>query len=73
MILKILWQVCIEVDRQIEHQKPDNVVTQKNTKKWLGIDVACSVDNDLIMKINKEMDIYSELRLEQTRIWDKKT
>ena len=35
MILKVLWQVCIEVDRQIDLQKPDNVVTQKNTKKMI--------------------------------------
>ena len=25
-IVKILWDVCIQVDRQIEHRRPDIVV-----------------------------------------------
>ena len=39
-IVKILWDVCIQVDRQIEHRRPDIVVMEKNTNKCLVIDVA---------------------------------
>ena len=49
----------------------DIVVMEKNTKKYLIIDVACPVDNNLILKRNEKLDNYSELRLEIARMWDK--
>ena len=61
------------MDRLIEHQRPDIVVMEKNTKKCLIIDVASPVDNSLILKRNEKLDNYSELRLEIARMWDKKT
>ena len=51
-IVKILWDVFIQVDIQIEHRRPDTVVMEKNTKKCLIIDVACPVNNNLILKKN---------------------
>ena len=72
-IVKILWDVCIQVDRQIEHRRPDIVVMEKNTNKCLIIDVTCPVDNNLILKRNEKLDNYSELRLEIARMWDKET
>ena len=63
-IAKILWDVCIQVDRQIEHRRPVIVVVEKNTNKCLIIDVACPVDNNLIFKRNQKLDNYCELRLE---------
>ena len=71
--MKILWDVCIQVDRQIEHRTTDIVVMEKNTNKRLIIDVPCPVDNNLILKRNEKLDNYSELRLEITRMWDKET
>ena len=65
--------VCIHVDRQKEYRRPNIVVMEKNTKKYLIIDVACSVDNNLILKGNEKLDNYSELRLEIARMWDKET
>ena len=58
-IVKIVWDVCIKVDRQIEHRRPDIVVMEKNTNKYLIIDVVCPVDNNLILKRNKKLDNYS--------------
>ena len=72
-IVKILWDVCIQVDRQIEHRRPDIVVMEKNTKKCLIIDVACPVNNNLILKRKEKLDNYSELRLEIARMWGKET
>ena len=46
---------------------------EKNTEKCLIIDVACPVDNNLILKRNEKLDNYSELRLEIARMWDKET
>ena len=71
--MKILWDVSIQVNRQIEHRRSDIVVMEKNTKKCLIIDVACPVDNNLILKRNEQLDNNSELRLEIARMWDKET
>ena len=71
--VKILWDACIQVDRQVEYRRLDIVVMEKNTKNCLIIDVACPVDNNLILKRNKKLDKYSKLRLEIARIWDKET
>ena len=46
---------------------------EKNTNKCLIMDVACPVDNNLILKRNEKLDNYSELRLEIARMWDKET
>ena len=62
-IVIILWNVCIQVDRQIEHWRPDTVVMEKNMNKCLIIDVVCPVNNNLILKRNEKLGDYSELRL----------
>ena len=70
--MKIQWDVCIQVDRQIEHRMPDIVVMEKNRKKCFIIDVVCPVDNNLILKRNEKLNNYSELRLEIARMGTKK-
>ena len=67
-IVKILWDVCIQVDRQVEHRRPDIVVMEKNTKKCLIFHVACPVNNNLILKRNEKLDNCSELRLQIARM-----
>ena len=49
------------------------MVMENNTKKCLIIDIACPVDNNLILKRYEKLDNYSELRLEIARMWDKET
>ena len=48
---------------------------EKTTSKCLINDVASPIDNNLILKRNKKLDNYSELRLEMwdVRMWDKET
>ena len=62
-----------QVDRQIEHWRTNIVVMEKNTKECLIIDVACSTNNNLMVKRNEKLDNYSELQLEIARMWDKET
>ena len=59
-IVKVLWDVCI-------------MVMEKNTKKCLIIDVACLIDNNLVLKRNEKLENHSELQLEIPRMWDKET
>ena len=70
--MKIQWDVCIQVYRQIELRMPDIVVMEKNRKKCFIIDVVCPVDNNLILKRNEKLNNYSELRLEIARMGTKK-
>ena len=70
-IVKVQWDVCIQVDRQVEHRRPDIAVMQKNMNKCLIIDVLCPGGNNLILKRNKKQDNWSEIRLEIARMWDK--
>ena len=58
---------------QIEHWRTDTVVMEKNTNKYLIIDVASPVDNNLILKRNEKPYNYSELRLEIARMRDEET
>ena len=60
-MVKIRWDVCSQVDTQIEYKRPDIVVMAKNTNNCLIIDVACLVDSNLILKRNEKLDKYSEL------------
>ena len=70
-IVKSLWDICIQVDRQREHRRPDIAVMEKNTNKCLMTDVACPVENKLILKRNEKLGNYSKLRLNIARMWDK--
>ena len=45
----------------MEYRKPATAVMEKNTNICLITDVACLVDNNLIMKRNEKLDNYSEL------------
>ena len=67
-IVKILWDVFIQVDRQIKHRRPDIVFLEKNTNKCLIIDVARPVNNNLILKRKEKLSNYSELQLEIDRM-----
>ena len=44
---------------------------EKNTNKCLMTDVACPVENKLILKRNEKLGNYSKLRLNIARMWDK--
>ena len=45
----------------------------EESKKYMIIDVAYPIDNNLILKRNEKLDNCSELRLELHRMWDKET
>ena len=58
------------MDRQIEHRRPDIVVMEKTTSKCSMIDVACPIDNNLILVRKEQLHNYFKLRLEIARMWD---
>ena len=58
------------MDRQIEHRRPDIVVMEKTTSKCSMIDVACPIDNNLILVRKEQLHNYFKLRFEIARMWD---
>ena len=63
----------IQCDREIRHRKPDIVVIDKRKNECIILDVACPGDHNILKKRNEKIDNYSELRLEVSRLWNKKT
>lgn len=72
-IVKILWNVCIHVHIEIERRSPDIVVMGKNNDQSLMIDVVSTLNNNLILKRNKNLDNYSELLIKIRRMCYKET
>ena len=71
--VKILWDFMVQCDRQIVHRKPDIIVIDKNTNECQIIDVACPSDVNLTNKKNEKLQKYQELRVEISRLWNKRT
>ena len=71
--VKILWDFNIQTDREMKHRRPDIVVVNKEKNECTIIDVANPGDHNLAQKKFEKLDNYSELRLEVTRICNKKT
>ena len=71
--VKILWDFMVQCDRHIIHRRPDIVVINKRTDECQIIDVACPNDANLDSKKTEKLRKYQELRLEISRLWNKKT
>ena len=64
---KLLWDFKIQTDKKIEHNKPDIVILDKIERKFLIIDVACSLD--IGVKGKEKNENYQYLKRELKRIW----
>ena len=66
---KLLWDFKIQTDNKIEHKKPDIVILDKIERKFLIIDVACSLDIGVKGKEKEKIENYQYLKRELKRIW----
>ena len=66
---KIIWDVLIQTDKKLEHNKPDIVVVNKETNACLIIDVACPFDTRVIEKEREKITRYEDLKWEIIKIW----
>ena len=55
--VKILWDLCIQVNTQTEHRSIDIVIVERNTNRYSIIDVACPADNNLVLKSNEKLNL----------------
>ena len=65
---KLLWDLKIQTDNKIEHNKADIMVLDKIERKWLIIDVACPSDARVKDKEKEKVENYQDLKRELKRI-----
>ena len=68
--LKILWDVMIQGDREINARKPDIVVVSKNERSCAIIDIAIPGDIRVSEKEKEKIERCQELKREIKRMWN---
>ena len=71
--VKLLWDWNVQTDREIEHRRPDILLIKKESNECMIIDVANPGDHNVEKKQFEKINNYAELRLEISRMWNKKT
>ena len=66
---KILWDFPIQIDKTLEHSRPDITVIEKKTKKCLLIDPAFPFDTRIEKKQEEKCNNYGDLKYEIARMW----
>ena len=69
---KILWGFAIQTDKEIEHQRPDIVVIDKEKRECKIIDIAVPGDQNIKVKELEKITKYQDLRLQVQKFWDVK-
>ena len=67
---KILWDVIIQCDKEIEARRPDIVVVDKQRREVNIIDVAIPGDVRVCEKELEKIDKYKALKDEIARLWE---
>ena len=67
---KILWDVMIQCDKEIEARRPDIVVVDKQRREVKIIDVAIPGDVRVCEKELGKIDKYKPLKDEIARLWE---
>ena len=67
--VKILWDVNIQTDNEIQARRPDIVVVNKKERKCYIIDFAVPGDVRIAEKEMEKIEKYDELKREVERLW----
>ncbi|XP_048590562.1 uncharacterized protein LOC125573819 [Nematostella vectensis] len=71
--LKILWDVTIQTDREIQARRPDIVIVNRKEGECIVIDIAVPGDANVGEKEKEKVLKYQDIRREIARLWDIKT
>ncbi|XP_068734717.1 uncharacterized protein [Montipora capricornis] len=66
---KILWDLTIQTDKRLPHNRLDIVVIDKAKKECHIIDVACPGDSRIALKEEEKIDRYRDLAIEIEASW----
>ena len=65
--VEILWDVEIETCKKVKHNRPDIVIKEKGTNKWIFVDVSIPMDHRVVDKENEKIEKYLDLATEVKR------
>ena len=65
----MLWDFKIQTDQRIDHNKPDIVVFEKQSRSCTIIDIACPFDTRVNSKEREKVENYQDLKRELYRLW----
>ena len=68
----ILWDSPIITDRHVPCNKPDRVIMEKKSDRFIIIDVAITNDYNILKKATEKMNKYVDIQIECQRLWNKK-
>ena len=66
---KILWDMKIQTDKEIEHSRPGIVILNKKERSCVLLDVTCPFDTRILQKEREKIEKYQDLKIEIKRIW----
>jgi len=69
----LLWNQQVQTDRTIPNNKPDIIIRDNEKGTCMLIDVAISVDRNVIKKEAEKILKYKDLTIEIQRMWNVKT
>ena len=69
---KLLWDFSIQTDRKLDHNRPDIVLVDKQSKSCLIIDVACPNDWRVESKQEEKVNKYLDLAFQIKKLWKMK-
>ena len=67
---KILWNLSIQTDHQLMHNKPDIVYIDKEEKSAMIIDIAIPMDSNIAEKRYEKIRNYTDLAIEIKTMWN---
>ena len=70
--VKILWFFSVQTSRKLEHNKPDNLIVDKQRGECHLIDVACSFDTQVKEKKQEKVERFHKLKREIGKLWQYK-
>ena len=70
--VKILWFFSVQTSRKLEHNKPDNLIVDKQRGECHIIDVACSFDTQVKEKKQEKVERFHKLKREIGKLWQYK-
>ena len=69
---KLLWDFSIQTNKKLDHNRPDIVLVDKQSKSFLIIDVACPNDWRVESKQEEKVNKYLDLAFEIKKLWKMK-
>ena len=66
--VELYWNLTIETDMTVAHNRPDVILVEKVTQKWTIIDIAVPSDFNVVRTEGWKVETFHDLAFEIKRI-----